>query len=123
MRDVKAQADALAQKAGANSPVARASTTLKDRLTAIEGDMTQLQGEGGQDSLNFPGRMDNQLIVLYSNVVSPERRLGTPAMERYQDLKPDATALIGRADTALKNQVAEFNAVATKAGMAPIVVK
>jgi hypothetical protein len=31
--------------------------------------MTQMQGEGGQDALNFPGRMDNQLLALYGAIV------------------------------------------------------
>ncbi|MEZ5319334.1 MAG: hypothetical protein R2752_18175 [Vicinamibacterales bacterium] len=123
MRDLKSQADKLVENAPNNATVARAATALRDRLTSVEGDITQLQGEGGQDSLNFPGRMDNQLIVLYSNVVGPERRLGTPAMERYDDLKPEATALIDRANTAIKEGVTEFNAVATKAGLAPLVIK
>jgi hypothetical protein len=85
--------------------------------------MTQLSGEGGQDALNFPGRMDNQLLTLYGAIVAPERRLGSPVLERYKDLKPQAEGLRGRWQAALKNEVAAFNAVATKAGLAPIVVK
>ena len=42
----------------------------------VEGDMTQLKGEAGQDALNYPGRLDNQLIVLYQNIVGTERKLG-----------------------------------------------
>ena len=52
--------------------------------------MTQMQGEGGQDALNFPGRIDNQLLSLYEAIIGPERRLGTPLLERYKDLKPQA---------------------------------
>ena len=36
--------------------------------------ITQLQGEAGQDALNFPGRLDNQLVALHSNVVQEERK-------------------------------------------------
>lgn len=123
MRDLKAQAAALAEKAGASSPVAAAARTMAQRLTAVEGDMTQLQGSAGQDSLNFPGRMDNQLIVLYNALVGPERRLGTPQLERYNDLKPEAEALLQRAATALTTDVAAFNAAATAAGLTPIAVR
>jgi hypothetical protein len=123
MRDLKAQAAAHAGKAGANSPVAAASKALADSLTAVEGDMTQLQGSAGQDALNFPGRMDNQLIVLYGSLISPERRLGSAQKERYNDLKPEAEALLQRAADAIKTGVAQFNQVATGAGLPAIEVR
>jgi photosystem II stability/assembly factor-like uncharacterized protein len=123
IRDVKAQAADRAAKAGAGSPVATAARTLRDRLEAVEGDMTQMRGEGGQDALNFPGRMDNQLITLYGAIVQAERRLGSAVTERYRDLKPQADDLARRAATALKADVDAFNAAAAKAGVAPVVVK
>ena len=124
MRDAKRQANDLAAKTGAGSPVAAAAKTLKDRLEAVEADMTQMQGEaGGQDALNFPGRTDNQLLVLYGSIVNTERRLGSPVLERYKDLKPESDKLMLRAHAALKTEVAAFNAVATKVGLGPIVVK
>ena len=123
MRDLKSQANALAEKAGAGSPIAAASERLAEQLTAVEGDMTQLQGSAGQDALNFPGRMDNQLVVLYSALVGPDRRLGTPQIERYNDLKPQAEALLQRAAEAIKTGVAAFNQVATANGQPPIEVR
>jgi len=93
-------------------------------IEAVEGDMTQMRGEGGgQDALNFPGRTDNQLLALYGAIIGPERRMGTPVLERYKDLKPQADQLRQRYMAALKNDVAAFNAVAAKAGVSPIVVK
>jgi hypothetical protein len=123
IRDVKAQAAEISKTAGAGSPVAAAAKTLTDRLTAVESDMTQIQGEGGQDALNFPGRLDNQLVVLYGNIANTERRLGTPITERYKDLKPVADGILQRARTALQTDVATFNGVLTKAGLKAIVVK
>ena len=75
-----------------------ATKTLTDRLTAVESEMTQIQGEGGQDALNFPGRLDNQLVVLYGNIANSERRMGTPITERMKDLKPQADAILGRCE-------------------------
>jgi photosystem II stability/assembly factor-like uncharacterized protein len=123
IRDVKSQADKIAETAGAGSPIGAAAKTLRARLEAVEGDMTQLQGEGGQDALNFPGRMDNQLTALYGAIIGPERRMGTPVLDRYKDLKPQSDALKKRWTDALKTEVAAFNAVATKVGLGPIVVK
>jgi len=123
IRDVKAQARDHAEKAGPGSPVAAATRTLVDRLEAVEGDMTQMQGEGGQDALNFPGRMDNQLIALYQNIAGRERRIGSPVRERYADLKPEAEQLMMRARQALQDDVAAFNRVSTAAGLPAIVVR
>jgi photosystem II stability/assembly factor-like uncharacterized protein len=123
IRDAKSQARAHAEKAGASSPVAAATRTLVERLEAVEGDMTQMQGEGGQDALNFPGRMDNQLIALYQNITGRERRVGSPVRDRHADLKPEADQLMARAKQALQDDVAAFNRVAVAAGLPAIVVR
>jgi hypothetical protein len=85
--------------------------------------MSQPKGEAGQDSLNYPGRMDNQIVVLYQYVVGSERRLAQPLTERYADLKPQYEALAAKWTAALSTDVAAFNAAATKAGAATIVIK
>lgn len=120
IRSVKKQAAGSAQKSPAMSAAAR---TLVDKLVAIEGDITQLQGEGNQDGLNFPGRMDNQWVVLHGDVVGLERKLNKAVLERYADLKPPTDQLMQRAATALKSDVAAFNSEATKAGATLIVVQ
>ena len=78
--------------------------------------MTQLRGEADQDALNFPGRMDNQVVVLYGNVVSGERKLPSSVTERYADLKPQFEDLMKRAAAVTTTEVATFNAAATRAG-------
>jgi hypothetical protein len=123
MRDAKSQAAERVETAGADSPVAAAARALTTGLEAVEGDMTQLQGSANQDALNFPGRMDNQLVVLYQNIVGRERRLGSPVRERYADLKPEVDGLMQRAREALQVEIAAFNEVATAAGLDPIEVR
>ncbi len=120
IRDAKTQAADLAQKTPA---VASAVKTLTDKLVAVEGDMTQLQGEGGQDALNFPGRLDNQLTALYQNMVGTERKFGTSINERYTDLKPQYEQMAARWTAALTADIAAFNAAATKAGAGTITIK
>jgi hypothetical protein len=123
MRDAKTQAAQIADKAGTGSPVSAAAKKLNDQLVAVEGDLTQLQGEAGQDALNFPGRLDNQMVALYSNIVQLERRLNKSVKERYTDLRPQLDDLMERAAGALKSDVDAFNSVASKAGAATITVK
>jgi hypothetical protein len=96
-----------------------------DAAVKVEGDMTQLKGDpqAGQDGLSYSGRLDNQLLTLYSAIISTERKLGSAVLERYADLKPPYDALMARAATVLKSDVAMFNAAATKAGATGIVIK
>jgi hypothetical protein len=123
IRDAKKQAAEISEKTPANSPVRAAATALTEKLVAVESDLTQIRGEGGQDALNFPGRLDNQLIALYGALSGPDRRLGSPARERYTDLKPEAQRHLDRAKAVLAGDVAAFNAVATRAGAGTIVVR
>ena len=123
LRDAKRQANEMTGKAPANSPVRAAAKTLIDKLTAAESELTQIRGEGGQDALNFPGRLDNQLIVLYGSITGPDRRLGSPVHERYKDLKPEADRMLAQARTALTADLQASNAVAAKAGMGSITGK
>jgi hypothetical protein len=123
LRDAKQQAAQIAEKAGAGSPVAAAAKTLNQQVVAVEGDITQLQGEAGQDALNFPGRIDNQWVALYSNIVQLERRLNKSVKERYTDLRPSTDDLLERAAGVLRSDVAAFNAVATKAGAGSVTIK
>ena len=120
IRDAKKQANDIAEKTPA---VAAAAKALTDKLVAVEGDMTQLQGQAGQDSLNFPGRFDNQITALYSSIANMERKAGTAVLERYADLKPEYDKIAARWTAALTTDIATFNAAATKAGATTIVIK
>ena len=123
LRDAKKQASDISTKSNGNAAIAAAVKKLDDQLVAVEGEITQLQGEGGQDALNFSGRIDNQWVALYGNIVQLERPLNRSVKERYTDLRPQTDDLMERATGVLKRDVDAFNAVATKAGAAPIVIK
>jgi hypothetical protein len=120
LRDAKQQTAKIAEKGG---PVSAAAKTFTDQITAVEGDMTQLQGEAGQDSLNFPGRLDNQLVALYSNIVQEERRLNKSVKERYDDLRKPTDDVMKRAQTVLTTDLAAFNDASSKAGAGSVIVK
>ena len=116
MRDVTAQAKAIAEKAGPTSPAAAAAKSFLANLVEVHGELTQLQGEAGQDSLNFPGRIDNQIVELYGAITEKERKLPKSVTERYADLKPKVEKLLTAATKVLTADVAAFNAAAGGAG-------
>src|SRR5207245_11538486 len=98
----------IAANAGAGGPIAAAAKTFTDQVVAVEGDLTQLQGEAGQDALNFPGRLDNQRVALFSNLAKLERKLNATVKERYADLPEPSDDLMRRAQTVLPADVASF---------------
>lgn len=116
MRDATAQAKAIAEKAGASSPAAAAAKVFIASLQAVHGELTQLQGAAGQDALNFPGRIDNQVLGLYGAIVEKERKLPKGVTERYADLKPQVEKLLAGATKVLTIDVATFNVAAGGAG-------
>ena len=82
---------------------------LSEQLTAIEGEITQLEGEGGQDALNFPGRLDNQWAVLYSAVANPDTPVTAGARQRFEDLQPQTDELLARLDALYEGPLRELN--------------
>ena len=100
-----------------------AAKALTEKVTAVEGELTQLQGDAGQDALNFPGRIDNQWVALYSNLAQLERKVNKSVRERYTDLRPSTDDLVERIQGVLTADVAAFNAVASRAGAAPVTIK
>ncbi len=123
IRDAKRQASELAAKTGAGSPIVVAAKTLKDQLEAVEADMTQMQGEpAARTRSTSPGAWTTSCSC--SSARSSIRSAGwAPRCSNGTRTQ----ARVGQTDAAraaaLKTEVAAFNAVATKAGFEPIVVK
>lgn len=126
LRDVKQQATQLGDrlaKAGFGDDVAKAAKALNERFGELEGDLTQLQGQSGQDALNFPGRMDNQWLVLYGSVAAPDSRPAKGAYDRYEDLKPDLPRVLDQIRQVFSTDLVKFNELVKTKGAQPIVTK
>jgi hypothetical protein len=120
IRDIKMQIDDRVKK---QRELANRAKALTDRLVTVEGEITQLQGEGGQDALNFPGRIDNQWVVLYQTIANLERKPNKGVMERLGDLTPPTDQLLKQGDAVMTKDLAEFNEVLKKAGLPVIAPK
>jgi hypothetical protein len=125
LRDIKQQATELGeriQKAGKGDDIAKAARALNDKLTTVEGGLTQIQGEGGQDALNFPGQLDNQYLVLYGAVSGPDSKPGPHHYQRFEELKPGLTKLLGQLKQILDADLAKFNDLVRGKGVAPVIL-
>jgi hypothetical protein len=125
MREIRRQARDVAErleKGGFGAEAQAAYKALDAAMTKVEGDLTQLQGEGGQDALNFPGRHDNQWITLYGEVVYPDGPPTAGAKRRFQDLLPEYDRLMGELDKVLGDGLDAFNVV-VRGKNAPAVIR
>ena len=124
MRDVRRQAQDVAQrleKGGFGGEAAVAFKMLDAALTKVEGELTQLKGEGGQDALNFPGRHDNQWVKLYGEVAGPDGPPTAGARQRYRDLLPGYERLMAESQAVLERDLEAFNKLVRDKGAAAVI--
>lgn len=125
LRDVKSQVDGIVgrmKKAGTTDEalVAQANE-LKDSLTEIEEKITQVNSKSGQDPINFPAMVDNQLTTLYAYVASGDYQPTAGAYERWEDLKPELDSIHGDLAEAMGSALTEFNAGVSALNLPPVV--
>nr|MDQ3071035.1 hypothetical protein [Acidobacteriota bacterium] len=123
---VKTQAADLGarmRRAGMGDDVSQAADALAKKLTMIEGELTQLQGEGGQDALNFPGRLDNQFVALYGDVTGGDKAPSKGARDRFDDIKPELSKYLSNLEETLNSEVAAFNELIEKKGVKPLITR
>ena len=100
----------------------QASEGLLERLTSIEEALIQTRNESGQDPLNFPPRIDNQIAYLFG-VVNGQDALPTEgSYQRYEDLKGELSEILERLERVLTPGVRDFNRQAGKAGMSGVLL-
>jgi photosystem II stability/assembly factor-like uncharacterized protein len=100
-----------------------AARAMNGSLLEIEKVMIQLEGIGGQDTYYYPGMLDSQLLDLYYEITSAERKLTKGTTERWADLQPVVADVFRRADLALKTEVEKFNALVRSKNIDPVLIK
>ena len=126
LRDVKAQSKEIVarmKKAGEeNEAIADAAKALDEKLTEIEEQITQVKSKSGQDPINFPPMIDNQLTTLYSYVVMADYQPTAGAYERFDDLKPDLASLKAQFDEVVAGDLVAFNQLVAGLNLPPVIL-
>ncbi|MGH9332537.1 MAG: VPS10 domain-containing protein, partial [Vicinamibacteria bacterium] len=126
LRDVKSQSDEIlerVEKAGLESEeITSSAKSLGEKLTELEEAITQVKSKSGQDPLNFPPKIDNQLTSLYGYVVDGDFPPTAGAYERLEDLEPELSKLRARFEEIVATDVASFNQLVTGISLPPVVV-
>jgi iron-sulfur cluster repair protein YtfE (RIC family) len=95
--------------------------TVVNNLTAIEVELNQTKSESRQDPINFPPKLDNQLVYLYGLVNGSDHKPTNGAVQRFNDLKAELASHLGRLEEVINTDVTAFNARIREKGATPIV--
>lgn len=130
IRSIREQTDAFVERTEEGEypgDVVSALRTLADtmdvELTAIEEALIQTKNESGQDPINFPPKLDDQLAYLYSHVTNSYGRPTTGSYERASDLREETGPLLDRLDALVRDQVSAFNEALREAGVGAVVTR
>ncbi len=122
---VREQSKALAERAeegGFGEELKDLADSLADALESIEVELYQTKAESGQDMINFPPQLSNQLAYLYG-MVAPA--YGPPTVQeraRLRDLEEELAMLRGGLQAVLDSDLAAFNAKVRELGIGPVVL-
>ncbi len=128
IRSVRGQAKASAGRVeeAAEDDVADAvrqrADTVAARLTAVEEELIQTRNVAGQDPLNFPPKLDNQLVYLYGHVNAAYGRPTAGSYERFEDLLAEVEPLLDRLRQVLETDVPAFNVLLREHDLDGVVV-
>jgi hypothetical protein len=86
----------------------RADKIIKE-LTALEKELIQTQSESGQDPINYPSQIDDQIAYLYSVVNAQDDRPNSGAYKRYQDLKVLLQPKLDQLEQLMSEEVKHLN--------------
>jgi hypothetical protein len=111
LRSIRQQVDEWTKRAAHHSAadtVASTASSLKEKLTAIEDELIQVNYRGARDRLNLPAKLNAKLAELASVVAAAD---SAPPQQVY-DVFHEVTRKIGgqlhRLDEVIEHDVAEF---------------
>jgi hypothetical protein len=121
IRSVKIQLDERAPKMSNVKEFGALSKLLTDSLGSVEDSVYQTRNKSGEDPLNFPVRLNNQIAALLGFVQSGDRRPPPQAYQVFETVSPKLTAQLGRYDKSVKLYLDKINTLLKAAGLQPIV--
>ena len=92
-----------------------------DSLSAAEAEIYQVRNQSGQDPLNYPIKLNDQIAGLASFAASGDRRPPPQALEVYNTLIPQLDRQLARLRRAMESQLPRVNAALKAAGEVEIV--
>jgi photosystem II stability/assembly factor-like uncharacterized protein len=118
IRNVKAQlAERRGRAAGRAAALDKLAAALESQLSAIEEEIYQVKNRSGQDPLNYPIKLNNQLAALAGVAASAEARPTAQSYEVFKLLAADLDVQLGRLSQLLSSGLAGVNAELGRLGL------
>ena len=121
IRNTKWQLDDRKAKMSGTPSFATMAATFADSLSAAEDSIYQTKNQSGEDPLNFPVRVNNQLAALMGFIGSGDRRPPPQAYEVWNTLSPKLGTQLTRLKLIMDTQLPKINAALEAAGLPEIV--
>jgi photosystem II stability/assembly factor-like uncharacterized protein len=122
IRSVKAQMAARVQAAPAARAAAlrRSVATLTEQLSAVESEIYQVRNQSGQDPLNYPIKLNNQIAALAGVVASTEAKPTAQSYEVYRILAAALDVELAKLTALLGGGLDGVNAELVRLGLDPV---
>jgi photosystem II stability/assembly factor-like uncharacterized protein len=121
IRNVERQLDDRAQKMAGNAAFGTLAKSFTDQLDVAEDSIYQTKNRSGEDPLNFPIRINNQMAALLSFVENGEHRPPKQAYDVYGVLEPELVVDLTRYKRVMDANLAKVNAMLKASGQPEIV--
>ena len=106
---------------GRQAALKRLVDGLAGQLSAVEGEIYQVKNRSGQDPLNYPIKLNNQIAALSGVVASAEAKPTTQSYEVYRILAADLDGQLAKLNTLLDGGLAAVNAEIGRLGLERVV--
>jgi len=122
IRSLKAQMAARVQAAPAARAAAlrRSVATLTEQLSAVEAEIYQVRNQSGQDPLNYPIKLNNQIAALAGVVASTEAKPTAQSYEVYRILAAALDVELAKLTALLGGGLDTVNAELVRLGLDPV---
>jgi photosystem II stability/assembly factor-like uncharacterized protein len=120
-RNLKHEMQDRAPKMTSNPAFAKLVKTFSDSLSVVEDSLYQTRNQSGEDPLNFPIRLNDQMSGLMGFVSSGERRPPKQAYDVYNVLGAKLTTQTTKLNRVIGADLPKVNAMLKAAGLAEII--
>ena len=117
IRDMKKQ---IADRVKAAPSLNAAGERLTTHLSEVEEDVYQVRNRSGQDPLNFPIKINNQLAALLRVIETGDAKPTDQSYVVFKELSQRLDAIKAQLDQVMKTDLTQFNTAATSAGQSSI---
>lgn len=124
LRDVRYQLTDVSKraiKAGFSKEIETQANEIIKKLNALEEELIQTRSESGQDPVNYPPKLDDQIAYLYSVVNYQDAKPTQGCYERLEDLTKELAVHLDQLKVLLSTGLKSFNELLSKEGVNQVI--